>query len=336
MAEYHKGRTVGHREERNVPGSYEVPAVVMPIAEYGVSAAIDVAEQDIWSWLDEHRLLEDPLCRQRMVRTQPYDTTARYFPYGVGAELVVVNRFMALAFFIDDQFDNDAEDTCAVERFCEDLIAVSTGCRSPVSEVERAMRELVQTLTAGRSPGWREAFDSAVIQWLRTYPVEARLVEHGQRMGFREYLPHRRHSGGMAQFLHLHEYVHGIDLPAAVRDLPAMQQARNLVCEWVGLYNDLYSVTKEQDVGYQHNALLIVRETTGGSLQDSAAIVNDVLTGLLDQFEAACRAAPPQVLAVSGHDPAARDDAAHVLDGYRRMLRGNFDYHIESPRYQTT
>ncbi|MGD3108300.1 terpene synthase family protein [Streptomyces sp. YGL11-2] len=315
--------------------SYKLPLVDMHLPQYGTAAAMDAVEKDMWRWLEGHRLIGNEAKRERLVRTRPQYTTALYFPYADEDRLIVINRFMALAFLVDDIDDeHGVHDDDAVSEFCENLIAIAYRTRAPSSGVERAVAEVMGDLSAGRSSAWHDALNESFAQWLRTYPVEVRLARLGEAMPFQEYVPHRRYSVGEIGFLHMHEYVQGIDLPAHVRNLPAMTEARNRASEWIGLYNDVYSLEKEEAVGYPHNAVLVVRRQRGRGTQDAVDVVNGILSGLLDQFEAACHAIPGQVRAVVD-DSCIVDDAMRIVDGYRQILRGNFDYHIGTPRYLT-
>ncbi|MEU9083522.1 terpene synthase family protein [Streptomyces sp. NPDC048357] len=70
-------------------------------------------------------------------------------------------------------------------------------------------------------------------------------------------------------FLHLAEYVHGIELPGEARDLPALAQARAYASEWIGLYNDVFSAQKEEAVGYGFNVVLVIRDQRGCSQQEA-------------------------------------------------------------------
>ncbi|WP_129842487.1 terpene synthase family protein [Streptomyces sp. RFCAC02] len=122
-------------------------------------------------------------------------------------------------------------------------------------------------------------------------------------MDFGEYLAHRRDGVNELIFHHLAEYVHDIELPASVRNLPAMAQARARASEWIGLYNDIHSAPEEAAVDYLHNAVLIVREHRGCSLQEAADAVAGVADGLMAQFDAAADSVPEQLHALPGGTP---------------------------------
>lgn len=315
--------------------SFEFPIVEMPFPEREIASGLDAAEQGMWEWLDHHRLLVNESMRQHLVRTRPHYTVARYYPHASAAHLLAAAQYTAWAFIVDDVFDDaiGARDAVAVDELSAELIGVSLRDRDPSTDIGRALGEVLETLSAGRSPQCRVLLGDANVRWLRTYPVEAQVTAENRTMRFGEYVPHRRYGTDELLYIHLAEITLGVELPAEVRDLPAMAQARNRALEWIGLYNDIVSADKEAAVGYLHNAVLLVRQERGCSMQEAVDTINDVLPGLLGQFEAACAAVAAQVRAVSGNDPSMRDAALQVVDGYRQLIRGNFDYHIGTARY---
>lgn len=315
--------------------SFEFPIVEMPFPEREIASGLDAAEQGMWEWLDRHRLLVNEAMREHLVRTRPHYTVARYYPDAGAAHLLAAAQYTAWAFIVDDVFDDaiGARDEVAVAELSAELIGVSRCDREPSTDIGRALGEVLDALSASRSAQCRVLLGDANVRWLRTYPVEARVTSENRTMRFGEYVPHRRYGTDELLYIHLSEVTLGIELPAEVRDLPAMAQARKRALEWIGLYNDIFSADKEAAVGYLHNAVLLVRRQQGCSMQEAVDTVNGVLPGLLGQFEAACAAVPAQVRAVSGDDPGVRDAVLHVLDGYRQLVRGNFDYHIGTARY---
>ncbi|MFI5619745.1 hypothetical protein [Streptomyces sp. NPDC051567] len=311
-----------------------LPLFEMPLPYCGASSAETDIERDLWDWADGHGLITTDAMRRHLARTRPSRTTALYYPQAHARELLPVNRYMTLAFVVDDLLDDaaDGQDMAAVTRLCDELTGVALGTRDPASGPGRALHDALGDLSAGRSQEWQTLIREVSVRWLRTYPVEAEADRDGRVMEFAEYVAHRRWSVDEIFYLHMAEFVNGLDLPAEVRRLPALVQARHRASEWVGLFNDICSFAKEEGVGYRHNAVEITRARLGCSVQTAVDRVNAVLTGLMYQFQAACAAAPAQVKTVAG-DQGEVEAALLVLDGYRYIVRGNFDYHRHSDRY---
>ncbi|MEG8178978.1 hypothetical protein GZH49_10575 [Nocardia terpenica] len=296
---------------------------------------MDAIEQDTWLWLDRHHLVDNDAMRRHMIRARPQYTSALYWPRTDVSHLRACNWYMNWAFIVDDALDDaiSMHDHARVARVTDDLIGVAYGVKESSTYAERGLEEIIYSFSVGRSSQWRWLMGETHKDWLRTYPIEARANDMGRRMRFAEYVPHRASGVNERIFMHLNEYVRDIDLPSEIRNLPAMTQARDRAVEWVGLYNDIYSFVKEDAVGYRYNAVAVVRDELHCSVQEAVDIVGMVLDGLIDQFQAACAAVPAQARAVVGRERDVSDMAMQTLEGYKQTVRGNFDYHIDTPRY---
>ncbi|WP_407835160.1 hypothetical protein ACE1OC_00095 [Streptomyces sp. DSM 116496] len=228
--------------------SLELPDFVMPLPEYGASAAMADIEQDMWAWLERHGLIANESLREQLVRTRPQYTTALYYPRADVEHLKVINRFMAWAFIVDDLFDDSisAGDEDCVSAFSAELIGVARDDERPQSIAGRALREVLDALCLGRSQQWRLALAEANTAWLGTYPIEAQASREGRIMQFNAYAPHRRDGVGERIFFLMAEHVRDIELPSEVRDLPAMTQARERAIEWVGRSTTMSSRTRRR------------------------------------------------------------------------------------------
>jgi (+)-beta-caryophyllene/(+)-caryolan-1-ol synthase len=317
--------------------SFTLPEFRMPYPPYATLEVMEVIERDMWRWCDSQGLLTSDSGREHLARARPQYATAMYYPFADAKHSLPINRYMAWAFIVDDSFDDaiSTHNDQAVHTFADELIGISLGTGKPTSNAGHALRELWDDFTDDRSPGWAKTLGEVHEAWLRTYHIEARATRRGKGMPLGDYIAHRRYGVDELIFIHLQEYIRDIDLPTHIRDLPAMIQARHRDSEWVGLYNDVFSAEKEEAVGYMHNAVLIVREQLRCSMQEAADAVAVLTDGLLQQFEAACAAVPGQVRAVTDPTdlPGLMRDVEQVVEGYRHLIRGNFDYHVGTARY---
>lgn len=316
--------------------SLSLPDFEMPFADYGISPGMADAEHGMWQWLERHGLIASQAVRDHLVRARPHYTAALYFPHLDAERLLPAANFTALGFLVDDFFDDSIQtsDLEAATTLNAELVGVSLGRREPVTSFGRACQDILDTLSVGQPPHCRKVLGEATARWLATYVVEVQLGVEGRTLGLAEYLAHRRHSVGEEIYLALEEFTSGVDLPAEIRGLPAMVQARERAMEWIGLHNDVHSAAKEDTVGYPHNAVLITRAQRGCSTQEAMDIVNGLLTGLIRQFQSACEAVPAQVRAVAGNNPAIADAVERALDAYRQLIRSNYTYHIGTARYE--
>lgn len=307
----------------------------MPLPEQGVSPAMPEAEEGMWRWLEEYALVPDDAVRQHLVRTRPHYTVACYYPRLDVKRLTYLAQYTAWAFIVDDMFDDSIStgDERAVRVFADDLIGAALQERDPSTACGRALRDLLGRMSAGRTPHWRHLLGDSQERWLATYPKEVRHSVQARPMHFNDYIPHRRWGTDELFYILMEEYARGIELTAEIRGLPALASARERALEWIGLYNDIVSAEKEESVGYLHNGVIIVREHRKCLMQEAVDAIDAVLTGLMGQFLAACDAVPAQVRAVVGDDPGAAAAAALAVEGYRDLVRGNYDYHRDTARY---
>lgn len=315
-------------------GEFNLPTVEMPLPAYGMNRHLPEIHRPMYAWAAECELTANPAMLRHMERTRPDLTTAYYYPTVSLERLVPLCQYMLWAFIVDDTLDDaiSVHDVAGVAENVAGIIRAVDGDPAPDSPSTRACRDLFTTLFDGRSADWGETLRAEVAAWLGTYITEAAATRLGRVMSLEEYIPHRRYGVDEISFILLAEYGHDIDLPDRVRHLPALADARARGAEWVGLYNDIYSAEKEAAVGYHHNAVLITAHDQRCSLQEAAETVNAVLTRLISQFQSALARVPAE-LADLDHDEELRRDVAQVVEGYRKVVRGNFDYHINQPRY---
>lgn len=311
------------------------PTVLMPLPHYGTSPALRPAGQQMYAWGELFGLTAEPaVLRHMQERTHPETCIAYYYPTADLAHLALLCQYALWAWVVDDALDDgiSARDVASVADAVAGMIRAVEGTSTREDPSCRAASDLFTVLRSRRSAQWQEALCAEVYAWLCTYVTEAAATTQDRVMTLEEYIAHRRYGVDEISFLHLVEFVHEIDLPDAVRNLPSMARARARGSEWIGLYNDIFSAVKENAVGYRHNAVLIVAHQDRCTIQEAVDRVNFTLTDLIHQFESAIAAVPAELTAITS-DPRIHRDVAQVIDGYRHVVRGNFDYHINRPRY---
>jgi hypothetical protein len=277
------------------------------------------AGREMYAWAYANGLIAGPAEQDRMERTGPDVFIGLCYPQAPPDRLAALCRFAIWSWLVDDALDAhtlDAVQTArAVARLTAELdSAEAAGWPGPVGEVYRP-------LYAGRSSGWQEALRAESAAWLGTLVTEA--TDRGRRrsMDVAEFLAHRRLSSNIQTCMHLAEYASGLDLPEPVRGMPALARARELGAQWCGLYNDLCSITRDREDGNQHNAVLVVHEADGRSLQEAVRTVETIAVRTLAAFRAAVRDVPPH------------PQATEVARAYGSVVRGNYDFHNSRPRY---
>jgi (+)-beta-caryophyllene/(+)-caryolan-1-ol synthase len=313
---------------------YEFPDFYMPLSPRGLNPAWDRRGTRMYAWAREHSLTTDPAVTRQMARTEPDFATAVCLPDADPERFEALCRYVIWVWAVDDGLDEriTARDVVFVADAVAELARAVDGTAEPAGPVARAGRDINTRICAHRSPAWVEALTAEVLAWLATFVREVAAVRLGRSMTLEEYVPHRRATSVLGWFMHLSEYAVGVDLPHEIRMLPAMTRARDRGAEWIGIYNDVYSVDREDAVGYPFNAVLITEDRDRCSRQEAVESVNALLTDLMKQYLAAVERVPRELARVTA-DEGVHRQVERVLESYTTQVRGNYDYHRDRPRY---
>jgi len=181
-------------------------------------------------------------------------------------------KWLALAFRIDDQFDEDtpgerpAARSAAVEILCGVLHGLPA---SPDFPSVRALGSLWRETSAGQPPNWRRAFVGHLEDCFRSYATEADLDARGVVPDLDEYLRMRFFSIGMPWLWDLDELRLPHVLSDDVRACAPMEKLRRAAALHIGLVNDVYSVSRESRVGYRYNVVSLLRDAQGCSFREA-------------------------------------------------------------------
>ncbi|MBB6439528.1 terpene synthase family protein [Streptomyces candidus] len=314
--------------------SYDFPDFFMPLPEHGLNPAWDGQGTRMYAWAKQHGLLADPAISRQMARTEPDFATAVCLTKADPDRFEALCKYVIWVWAVDDGLDEriTTHDIVFVADAVAELARAIEGSGQPASPVARAGRDINTRVCAGRSSEWVEAFSAEVDMWLATFVREVATVRLGHSMTLEEYLPHRRATSVLGWFMHLSEYAVDADLPHEVRMLPAMTEARHRGAEWIGIYNDVYSVDREDAIGYPFNAVLLLQRQRGCSRQEAVEATNGILTDLMQRYLAAVERVPAELSRITT-DERLHQVVAQVVEAYTTQVRGNYDYHRNRPRY---
>ncbi|MFE3701203.1 terpene synthase family protein, partial [Nocardia tengchongensis] len=171
-----------------------------------------------------------------------------------------------------------------------------------------------------------------ILEWWWSYYTESVRTITRDLPKLDEYRTHRQISVAIYMLLDLSEITYGIDLPDAVRQLPALKTLRAAVTEHMGLINDVHSLPADEAVGYAYNAVLLAEYHFGCTRAHALRVVNELLTDCIVRI-GHLEEALAEELDVLGIAGQTRADIMHTLEDYRRYVRANFDFHYRAPRY---
>ncbi|WP_157878423.1 terpene synthase family protein [Streptomyces chattanoogensis] len=305
----------------------------MPFPPLEANPAVEEAGAATWLWLDEVGICPAAATRRYLRRTQPELVTALYYPHAAPEVVALISQWTAWAFILDDEFDDGPAGSVPSlgAEAIEGIAAVMYGAK-PASPLGEALLDLWDRLVVDRSPSWRRTFRNDVSAWLWTYYAESVDRTSGRLPSIDDYQLHRLYSVGMPMYLDMCEIACGIDLPEAVRRLPALKKLRNAACQRIGLYNDLLSARKERAAAYTHNAVFLVEEDTQCTTQEAVERVNNLVTQHVKRVIAFEEQVPDQLEAL-GADGHLRSVVLRCVAAYRELVRGDHDYATRTRRY---
>ncbi len=290
----------------------------------------------LWDWVDGHRLLRSAAAREQHVeRTRPELMVARCFPAAHPDWFGLLCRWLAWAFIVDDELDDGpaGRDAARCRGAIEGLLAAVEGNPDPGNGFAVALAELWERTTRGRSGGWRLRFEVNLRDWLWSYHTETVQRSREEFPAIPEYLAHRRHTVGTLWCVDLMEAALGIELPAAVHQLPEFGALCGAAAEHIGLFNDVLSGEKERRLGYTHNSVLLHEKHSGMSTSEAVEAVNVLLTERIEMLDASARILLDH-LETAGFGEPVRAETRTGIAGLRALVRGNFDWHFEVGRYR--
>jgi germacradienol/geosmin synthase len=149
-----------------------------------------------------------------------------------------------------------------------------------------------------------------------------------------EYVEMRRRVGGAPWSANLVELAVGAEIPDALAETRPLTVLRDTFSDAVHLRNDLFSYQREvEQEGENSNAVLVFETFLGIPTQQSADLVNDLITSRLQQFENTVFTELPILFAEHGVLPHEQIAVAKYVKGLQDWQSGGHEWHARSSRY---
>ncbi|MGW0519006.1 terpene synthase family protein [Crossiella sp. NPDC003009] len=239
--------------------------------------------------------------------------------------------------FIDDRFKR-TRDLAGARSYVDRLMTFLPGKLSampaPADPVQAGLADLWTRMAPTLPPSGRAAYPGQLGEFLRGPLWEIHNVLLGRVPDPVDYLEMRRQTGGGMFAYGLAMAALGGDLPAAVREHRTMRALAEIFAEAPGIRNDVLSYDKEVRAGDTHNAVLITQQFLGCDRGRATAIVNDLLTERIKQFQRLAAVDVPRLARELELDAIDRAALTGVVDALRDWLAGDHVWQSGSPRYR--
>ncbi|MER8029630.1 germacradienol/geosmin synthase Cyc2 [Streptomyces bauhiniae] len=205
----------------------------------------------------------------------------------------------------------------------------------PANAMERALVDLWTRTTAPMSTEQRRTLKAAV-----DVMTESWVWELSNQLQHRvpdpvDYLEMRRATFGSALTLSMCRMGQGPAIPPEVYRTGPVRSLENAAIDYACLLNDVFSYQKEIEYeGEIHNAILVVQNFFGIDYPAALAVVHDLMTQRMQQFEHVIAHELPVLYDDFQLSEEARAAMDHYVLDLQNWLAGILNWHREADRYK--
>jgi hypothetical protein len=264
--------------------------------------------------------------------------TARFYPTAHPENLCLANDINVLLFVMDDAMDNqvDRADLISSRNNFEIFIAeIMHILRKPKGSIHlpngifEATKDIWLRLIEISSPEWQAEFILSIEKMFTAALWEYDNVAVGKSPTVAEFYEKRQYLGAAHISTDMIPVIESIKLPEDILLHPLVSEltvlARNAVC-WA---NDLFSLSKEEEHGDQHNMVIIMKSENQCSLQEAVALTAKLHDKDMTKFISLGK----ELLNIADNDLAI----SRYIQTLGAILKGNIDWSsYETKRYQFT
>ncbi|GCE01388.1 terpene synthase family protein [Embleya hyalina] len=339
------GLNSGLRGYTHVPfqpvAPYEIPDFHLPF-EPRLNPRLDDARDNLVEWSRRTGILDEGIWDERALRG--FDLAlcaAGIAPTASPEQLDLGAQWLAWGTYGDDYYPivfGRSRDQAGAKAYTERLKTLmpldGEAAPAPTDATGRGLADL-WTRTAGpMAPASRRRFRCAVDDMLDSWLWELANTAQNRIPDPVDYIEMRRRTFGSDLTKSLSRLTHGDVVPEQAYRSRAMRAMENSAADFGWMINDVFSYRKEIEVeGELHNLLLVVRNFFGCDFDHALAVVNDLMTSRMREFQRVVATELPAMYRDLELSSAARE----VLDEYAVAL-GDWNaailkWHRECERY---
>ncbi|MFD8325054.1 family 2 encapsulin nanocompartment cargo protein terpene cyclase [Streptomyces lydicus] len=344
----HRFRSHTHVPHQQV-GPSRIPDFCMPFP-LTLSPHLEGARRRVIDWADRMGLLQpqpgvplsDVWDEAAMARHDLALCAAGIHPDATPEQLDLDSAWLAWGTYADDYYPQvfgRTRDAAAAHACTERLklfmpLDPATTPPEPVNAMERALADLWPRTTRPMTPEARRAFRAAVDTMTASWLWEIDNQIQNRIPDPVDYIEMRRATFGSDLTMALSRLGHGRHIPPEVYRTGTLRSLENAAADYAALMNDVFSYQKEIEYeGEVHNGILVVQTFFDCDYPTALAIVNDLMTSRMREFQHVAAEELPVVY----DDFQLPAEARATLDGYVRELEnwmaGILNWHQGCRRY---
>jgi hypothetical protein len=262
--------------------------------------------------------------------------TARFYPRTDYHRLSVANDLITLLFMVDDLIDSPfiqsrLEKETALRKFIERFLVIIKQKEEPgfidENPIFSALKDVWTRLTAISDAGWLASFVKEIESVFAAAVLEYQNSESKKLPPTETYLEKRRYMGAANITLSLIQPIEKVYLPDFVTLNDKVQELEKAACNAICISNDLFSLSKEQMLGDEHNLPSIIKNEKNITLEEAILLTAEIHDAEVKKF-----------IALSGELPFFDEEINSKLKYYVNILElqmaGNFVWsEFETERY---
>ncbi|MCT2582426.1 terpene synthase family protein [Actinophytocola gossypii] len=274
-------------------GHVELPEIYQPYP-LRLSEHLDASREQVVRWGREWGLLDEGVWTERDLRNNDLPLCAAgIHPTASADELDTSSGWLMWGTYGDDYYPkvfgrvgDVAAARASNERLLQLMPVDGPAPITPVNAVERSLAAMwVRTVESIPEAGRRTLRD-AVERMLDAWLWELENTRQNRIPDPVDYVETRRQTFGSDLTKALARLAHADSLPPEVYASGPVTSMENAAMDYATLLNDVFSYRKEIEFeGELHNAVLVVRNFLDVGQDQAMAIVNDLMTGRMRQFE---------------------------------------------------
>ncbi|HEY3143223.1 MAG TPA: germacradienol/geosmin synthase [Acidimicrobiales bacterium] len=329
--------------------TFEMPELYMPFRPR-LNPHVDEIRRQGKAWAMELGLLDPPslafgsgVWDERRFDAEDISLHAAFSqPDAPPPELELVNNWNLWRMYVDDLFAETFKQTrdlagarTLVERLRSFMPVDTPVAPSPNNAAERGLADVWARTAPQLRREVRRGFRDHVMNFVAGNLWELHNIMQQRIPDPIDYIEMRRQTAGVDLSTSLTRFAQGAEIPTEVARSAPMRALANAFADLLGLHNDLFSYPKEvaTEDGI-NNGVVVVQSFLRCDLDHAVAIVNDLLTSRLRQFEHIVAADLPALFDELDLDTTARRRVLRFVDLHRDSVAGNVAWSAETPRYR--
>ncbi|ADB33283.1 Terpene synthase metal-binding domain protein [Kribbella flavida DSM 17836] len=322
---------------------FERPELYMPYRAK-LSPHLDRARANVLEWGQRMGLTDGVIWDARMLLANDLPLCAAgIHPDADPDALDLSSQWLAWGTYADDYYpvafgrSRDLVGAKATNKRLSALMPLeldAAGPPVPGNALERSLADLWSRTAGPMAPDARRAFKDAVETMIDSWLWELANQFQHRIPDPVDYLEMRRRTFGSDLTMSLCRIGHGRTVPPEIYRTRPIRALESAAADYACLLNDVFSYRKEiQYEGELHNGVLVVRNFLDCDLSTAFAVVNELMTARMRQFEQLVAVDLPVLF----DDYELGDDVRRVLTGYAEELQnwmsGILVWHAGCRRY---